>query len=332
MKKFWLLVVVAGLVSLMSAAQTANGSASGNASVTPGQVNASATASQNTRASGASADTSASAHGQVNTEHGGKQEPKSKAGSGDRHNSGGSASPGGTGSTVLSSGTTLNAELSHSLDAKTCKPGDQVTAKLTQDVKSDGKMVAPKGSKLMGHVTEAKARSKDSADSSLGIVFDKAVLKSGQELAFNGAVQAIAPPVNAGLSAAGDESSSISAPGPSGGGGARRSGGGGGGLLGGATSTVTGATSTATGAVGGAAGSVASTTTGAVSGTTTLAGGLTAQGRLTNASQGAIGLQGLTLNSVSTANAQGSIVTSTTRNVKLESGTQMLLKVTGSAQ
>jgi hypothetical protein len=332
MKKFWLLVVVAGLVSLMSAAQTANGSASGNASVAAGHADASATASQNTRASGASADTSASAQGQVNTEHGGKQESKSKAASGARHNSGGSASTGGTGSAVLSSGTTLNGELSHSLDAKTCKPGDQVTAKLTQDVKSDGKVVAPKGSKLVGHVTEAKARSKDSADSSLGIVFDKAVLKSGQEISFNGAVQALAPPVNAAVSAAGDESTSIGGPGSSGGGGARRSGGGGGGLLGGVGSTVGGATSTTTGVVGGATGSVTSATSGAVNGTAGLAGGLTAQGRLTNASQGAIGLQGLTLNSASTANAQGSIVSSTTRNVKLDSGTQMLLKVTGSAQ
>jgi hypothetical protein len=53
---------------------------------------------------------------------------------------------------------------------------------------------------------------------------------------------------------------------------------------------------------------------------------------LTNVSQGAIGMQGLTLNSVTAGSAQGSVVSSTTRNVKLESGTQMLLKVTGSAQ
>jgi hypothetical protein len=226
----------------------------------------------------------------------------------------------------------LNAELTHSLDAKSCKPGDQVTARLTEDVKSDGKVVAHKGSKLVGHVTEAQARSKDNADSKLGIVFDKAVLKSGQELSFNGAVQALAPPVNAGLSAAGDESSSIGAAGPSGGGGARRSSGGGGGLLGGVSSTVGAATSTTTGAVGGATGTVTGATTGAVNGTTGLAGGLTAQGRLTSASQGAIGLQGLTLNSATAAAGQGSVVTSASRNVKLESGTQMLLKVTGSAQ
>jgi hypothetical protein len=53
---------------------------------------------------------------------------------------------------------------------------------------------------------------------------------------------------------------------------------------------------------------------------------------LTNASQGAIGLQGLSLNSATAGAAQGSVVSSTTRNVKLESGTQMLLKVTSSAQ
>jgi hypothetical protein len=227
----------------------------------------------------------------------------------------------------------LSAELTHSLDAKSCKPGDQVTAKVTDDVKSDGKVVVHKGSKLVGHVTEAKARSKDNADSRVGIVFDKAVLKDGEELSFNGAVQALAPPVNAALSAAGDESSSIGAVGPSGGGsgGARRSGGGGG-LLGGVGSTVGGAASSTTGVVGGATGTVTSATGGAVNGTTGLAGGLTAQGRLTSASQGAIGLQGLTLNSVTAGSAQGSVVSSTTRNVKLDSGTQMLLKVAGSAQ
>jgi hypothetical protein len=323
MKSFWLLVGVAGLLSLMSPAQTVNGSASGNASVSPGQVNAGAKASQSTQAAGASANANASAQGQVNTEQKAKHEPNSKAGAGSGTSNSGAGVRGTGASGALASGTTLNAELMHSLDANSCKPGDEVTAKLTEDVKSDGKVVLHKGSKLVGHVTEAHARSKDNADSRLGIVFDKAVLKSGQELSFNGALQAMAPPLNAALSAAGDESSSIGAAGPISGGGARRSGGGG--LLGGATST-------ATGVVGGATGTVTSTTTGAVSGTIGRAGGLTAQGRLTNASQGAIGLQGLTLVSAAAGSTQSSVVSSTTRNVKLESGTQMLLKATGSAQ
>lgn len=311
MKNFWILVAMTGLLTFASVAQTANGSASGSASVAPGQVDSGAKVNQNTQAAGASANANAEARGQVNTEHQEKPESKSKT----------DAGPGS--SAVLAGGTSLNAELTHSLDAKSAKPGDRVAARVTEDVKSNGKVVVHKGSKLEGHVTEVLARSKDSADSRLGIVFDKAVLKSGQELSFNGALQAMAPPVNTALSAAGEESSAISGPSPSGGGGARRSGGGG--LLGGVTST-------ASGAVGGATSTVSGTTTGAVHGTTGLLGGLTAQGRLTNASQGAIGLQGLTLSSATASSAQGSVITSTSRNVKLESGTQMLLKVAGSAQ
>ena len=325
MKSFWMSVAMIGLFSLVSAAQTASGSGSGNASVTPSQVGAGANVSQNAQAAGASANTNTSTQAQVSTDHKPKQESNSKA---EAHaNAAGNAGAGSAGtSAVLAGGTTVNAELAHSLDAKSAKPGDQVMARVTEDVKANGKVVVHKGSKLVGHVTEAQARGKGSADSRLGIVFDKAVLKSGEEVAFSGAVQALAPPVNAGLLAAADESSNISPAGP-GGGGARRSGGGG--LLGGATSTATGAVSGATNTV---AGTTTAVTNGTVSEATGLAGGLTAQGRLTSASQGAISLQGLTLNSAAASSANGSIISSTTRNVKLESGTQMLVKVAGSAQ
>jgi hypothetical protein len=213
----------------------------------------------------------------------------------------------------------LNTELVHSLDARSAKAGDQVTARLTEDFRANGKVVVQKGSRLVGHVTECRARTKENADSRLGIIFDRAVLKSGEEVSFKGAVQAMAPPMNAALSAAGDESSTINASGRSGGG-PRRSGGGGG-LLGGVTSTV-----------GGVVGGAGDTVGGAVNGTAALAGQLTAEGRLTSVSQGVIGLEGLTLlNSAASGDAQGSVVASTTQNVKLESGTQMLLKVTGSS-
>ncbi len=55
-------------------------------------------------------------------------------------------------------------------------------------------MVLHKGSKLVGHVTEAQARTKENGESKLGIAFDKAVLKGGQEMAFNGVIQALAAP------------------------------------------------------------------------------------------------------------------------------------------
>ena len=110
---------------------------------------------------------------------------------------------------ALSSGTTLQAELTKSIDAKKAKPGDEVTAKLTQDVKSDGKVVLHKGSKLVGHVTEAQAKTKENSESKLGVVFDKAVLKGGQEMAFNGVIQAMAAPVQGSLSAAADDGGSL---------------------------------------------------------------------------------------------------------------------------
>src|SRR5256885_7228117 len=99
---------------------------------------------------------------------------------------------------TLAAGMSINAELNSSLDSKKAKPGDPVTARTTEPVKSsDGRSIIPKGAKLMGRVTEAKSRSKGDNESALGIQFDKAMLKDGQSVALsNVAIQAIAPPAN----------------------------------------------------------------------------------------------------------------------------------------
>jgi hypothetical protein len=62
--------------------------------------------------------------------------------------------------------------------------------------------------------------------------------------------------------------------------------------------------------------------------------GAAANGTLNSASSGVIGLKGLTLSQAAsgTANTQASIISSTTQNVKLESGTQMVLQVAEGAQ
>src|SRR2546429_5284787 len=91
-----------------------------------------------------------------------------------------------------------------SSDLKKCKPGDAVNARTTEAIKSEGKMVIPKGSKLVGHVTEASARGNGETESALGIVFDKAILKNGQEIPLNVAIQALAS-AQGGPSMAGDE-------------------------------------------------------------------------------------------------------------------------------
>jgi len=331
MKKSWIIAIAAifsvCLMTLSAAAQTAaSGSASGNASITPGQASAGANTSQSAQTPGGSANVDGSANASASHQHESKAQQKDSGSkdSGKKGNS--SASPNGAStvanSAALNSGTTLQAELAKPLDCKKAKPGDEVSAKLTQDVKEDGKVVAHKGSRLVGHVTEAQAKSKENAESKLGIVFDKAVLKGGQEIAFNGAVQALAPPVQGSLSAAGDESSNLGMSRGGAMGGSRGSG-----PLGGVTGSVPSTLSSATGSMGNAAGSVTGSATGAVGGAVSNTAGTAVNGTINSTSHGVVGMQGLTLNTVSAGSAQGSVISSATHNVKLDAGTQMVLQV-----
>src|SRR5712664_2102458 len=66
----------------------------------------------------------------------------------------------GQANAALASGTAFNAALSSPIDSKKCKPGDPVNAHTTEEIKSEGKTVVPKCSKLVGHVTQASARAK----------------------------------------------------------------------------------------------------------------------------------------------------------------------------
>src|ERR1700737_576478 len=81
----------------------------------------------------------------------------------------------------LKSGSSIHATLEKPVDARKNKPGDQVVAKTNEDVMSEGKVVIPRGSKIVGHVTEVKARGKGQAESAVSVVFDPAVLKDGRE-------------------------------------------------------------------------------------------------------------------------------------------------------
>jgi hypothetical protein len=276
MRMFCIVAMTAGLFAMSAAAQTsAGGSASGNASVTPGQAGANASQTE-----------------------------------------------------ALSVGTTLQAELTKTIDAKKAKSGDEVNARLTQDVKANGKIVLHKGTKLLGHVTEAQAKSNENAESSLGLVFDKAILKGGQEMAFRGVIQALAPPPQGTLSATGDEAGNLGSGMGSGNGnsmGGGRSGGGAPGPIGGAGGNA----SPALGSVNNATGPVANST-GAVNGSVNQTIGSAANGTFNSASRGVIGMQGVALNTAAAGNAQGSVISSASRNVKLDSGTQMILQVIGS--
>jgi hypothetical protein len=77
---------------------------------------------------------------------------------------------------------------------------------------------------------------------------------------------------------------------------------------------------------------VANTSTKVAGSTAANAGGaLNASGQLTSQSSGVIGLRGLQLANSTSAAAQGSVITSASKTVHLDSGTQMLLRVSSEA-
>jgi hypothetical protein len=233
-------------------------------------------------------------------------------------------------SAEISGGTKIDATLANSLDAKKNKPGDRVEARTAQDVKQDGKVVLKKGARLVGHVTEAQARSKEQAQSQLGIVFDHVLTNNGQEIPLNASIQALAAARSSVDAAPGSDD--LMAPG--GGMGSASGTTRGGGLAGG----VAGDMASAAGATAGTVMNTASSASGNAGGNLTAAtrstgavGGLTSAGRLAPNSSGVFGLEGLSINSEASSATQSSTIVSSTKNVRLESGTQMLLSVGGQA-
>lgn len=86
------------------------------------------------------------------------------------------------------------AQLDKTLDAKKAKQGDAVTAKLEQGVQIPNAQALPKNTVLEGHVDQVQASERKS-DSTLTVTFDKAKLKSGQELPIKATIVAVAEPV-----------------------------------------------------------------------------------------------------------------------------------------
>ena len=335
--KSWLLLFAGAFMAYPAVAQST--ATSQTKATTSTSAQAKAGKAEVKAISNASADASAKAggaRGQENKEKGTQANAKGSAKGSSRSSAEASA---GKASLDLSQGTTLEAELTKSLDVKKNKVGDEVAAKVTKDVKSDGKVVLRKGSKLIGHVTEAKARSKGESESALGIAFDRAVMKDGREIPVNVAIQAVTvseaaaalAASNDGMMGSGGAVSSMSGSAAGSAPPAKS----GGGVLGGVGSTVSGATST----VGSVAGSAGGAVAGTVNSTTQVAGsgagsadGLNALGNLTSQSTGAIGLQGVRLKTDAAHATQGALLVSSTRNIRLDSGTRMLLRAVNSAE
>lgn len=189
-------------------------------------------------------------------------------------------------------GTMIPVELSKTLDAKKAKAGDKIEARIPADVLSHGKIVIPRTARMIGHVTEAKPHSKESPDSRVGVAFDRLVMKDGQEVPLQAAVQAISRPLQ------------LVQP----------------------DSYMDKGAGMASGSSAAAGGTIATRSPERVASVPMDASGtepVSTVAPLAATSQGVVGMKGLAL----TSSGQSSVVSSQTGNVRLESGTQMILRV-----
>jgi hypothetical protein len=215
----------------------------------------------------------------------------------------------------LPAGSVVRAKITSSIDSKKLKPGDAVSAQTVGPIKEDGNTIIPGGSKLIGHVTQSAARSKGNAFSTLGIAFDKAVPKSGQEIPLNVSIQALASPSrDTSIASSGPEmqASPMGNSGTMPNSGARP----------GMPNTMTPPAGSASGNV---TNTVANTDTNNAASGKGAVGGLDASGQLTSESRGVFGLQGIGLAAGTIGADPGTVITSTGKEVRLDSGTQLLL-------
>jgi hypothetical protein len=240
--------------------------------------------------------------------------------------------PAGKTETVKPKDSYILVELSNTLKAKKLKVGDKVKAEVSQDVVSHGKVIIPVETKLVGHVTEVSARDSTNPESRLGIIFDRILLKHFRDIDFEAVVQAVSQPVI--RKSRVDEPSQMLPPSMVGGvsrdapstppgrgvnsSPSARSAGGGGSRVSASVSTfqtpiiVKQSPSTH---VDSAAALLATATES------------TGKPMSVGMPRGVFGLKGLSLSTAPSSNTPGPVIVSNTDNVKLDSGTQILLQV-----
>ena len=244
----------------------------------------------------------------------------------------------------------VSGELQEKLDSKTAKVGDSVVVKTKAAVKTADGIEIPKGTKLVGRVTDVQARGAGNqgtgnADSRVTLEFDRAELKDGQSVAIRSVIESVEPPVDpAAQSAAQDSMDTVPAgagPGGSAAAGGRAPGGalaGGGlvrGTVGGGANTTTGETGVGS-AAGSTIGGAGRTAVGAAGDATARVGSSVHQvpGVPDPVVAHATGVAGVSLANEpvgpASASTSGTLF-ATKKNVRLDSGTQITLGVAGAA-
>lgn len=108
-----------------------------------------------------------------------------------------SGSHGASASSPIATSLLIPAPLASPLDSRKLKTGDEVILKTIAVLSFQDGTAIPRGTKVVGHVTEAKARSRGDAQSSLAIAFDKLDLPDGKTILISGVIQAVGPDLRA---------------------------------------------------------------------------------------------------------------------------------------
>lgn len=103
--------------------------------------------------------------------------------------------------TSLPSGTRVNAELKTKLDTQHAKVGDHVVAVSTAAVKAGRTVLLPKGATFTGQVVAVVAAESRKSPSRISILFDQATSKQGGPISLRAAIAALAPSDSPNLSA-----------------------------------------------------------------------------------------------------------------------------------
>ena len=216
----------------------------------------------------------------------------------------------------IAPGSVLPVKLAKTIDAKKAKPGDEVVAMVTMDMKtSSGEVIVPKDTKVVGHVTEAQARNKEQKESQVGIAFDRAVLK-GSDVSLPMSIPAVIGTQTNNSNNSNNQDQGASAPAPSG--------------AGSPTSTMSGGRSSSTSSAASPSSANSAPNAAGAEGTPSSSEPTpqkaNARPEINGNTQGVIGFSDLKLEAGQTP-AQGSVLSSEKNNVKVEGGTFMLLKV-----
>lgn len=87
----------------------------------------------------------------------------------------------------------VTGELQGKLDTESAKVGDRVTLKTFDKVQTPDGTVIPKGTRLLGRITEVQAHNNDRAVAQMGIVIDHAELKNGETLPIHTLIRGLRP-------------------------------------------------------------------------------------------------------------------------------------------